>query len=258
MKIKPKGQCKICLEKDVIFSEDHVPPRSVQPFLNLKLFNPLGIRTDNFIPKTYYSQNGLKFNTICKGCNEKLQKYDASLRYFVHDLKKFLVSKLYVPRTIELICRPNAICRSVLGHLLSSKTFVDECPEDVKFRKCVLNTSSPIPDETFIHYWVYPFRSIKVFRDYAMPKKRGRFNDIPGVFHGIKFYPIAFLVTDFDYYEGLLSMNKYKTIPFSEEAKVEIALDKKYPEHWPETVDKGNFILMGKSLEDSRMAVQKR
>ncbi|NLE24291.1 MAG: hypothetical protein GX625_02950 [Clostridiaceae bacterium] len=257
MRKKRLGQCKICLQTDIKMSEDHIPPRSVQPFLNIVAFNPLNMRTDDYVPNTYYSQNGLKFPTICSSCNSKLQKYDASLRHLVHDLRKFANSKLYLPGEIRLAARPNAIMRGILGHLLASKTYVDDCVEDGKFRDCVLDANIPIPDGVFFSYWIYRHHSMKVFRDYIMPRKRGVFAGNPGVFHAIKFQPIAFLVTDFPEYEGLYTLNKFKSVPLTQEEEILFRLDRNYSEHWPEIVDDKNFIMMGKSLEDTRSAIKK-
>lgn len=257
MKKKLIGQCKICLHDNIELSEDHVPPKSVQPFLNLKAFNPFSHNIKTVIPNTYYSQNGLKFPTICVSCNTNLQKYDASLRYLVYEIKKYINSRLFLPMHIQITTRPNAIIRCILGHLLSSKTEVDSSAEDQKFRECVRNPDIPIPSNVYIYYWLYRYDTMKVFRDYVMPRRRGYFSGPPGVFHAIKFFPISFLVTDFEGYEALYSLNKFRNIPFTSEESITFKLDQNYPEHWPETVGNDNFLLLGNSMFDSKSAVKK-
>ncbi|BBD70047.1 hypothetical protein NIES4072_64270 [Nostoc commune NIES-4072] len=258
-KFKKKDRiCNICqLEKEL--SEDHVPPQACPPAKNTvisKLFYQM-IGDRSFRPRM--SQKGVSYKTICSDCNNKLgNRYDWALGDFSQKIESFIGSSVILPDSFEVECYPNAIMRSVLGHLLAAKTQTDEVVVDTIIRPCILDPSLPIPDEIHIFYWVYPYETISILRDFAMPAVRGNLQT-SGFFNMIKFYPIAFLIThQLPSYEKLLSLDKFNQLPSGDKANLQIDLRPIKRSTWPEEcLGEENFLLVGRAANDSVYAVPK-
>ncbi|MDZ8081245.1 MAG: hypothetical protein RMX35_19540 [Nostoc sp. DcaGUA01] len=258
-KFKKKDQiCNICqLEKEL--SEDHVPPKACPPAKNIVIYKLLSEMTGDRSFRPRMSQNGVTYKTICSDCNNKLgNRYDWALGEFTGKIESFVESSLTLPNSFEVECYPNAIMRSVLGHLLAAKTQTDEVVIDKLIRPCILDTSLPIPNDVHILYWVYPYERISILRDFGMPAVRGNFQT-SGFFNMIKFYPIAFLIThQLPSYEGLLSLDKFKQLSPNDKANVQIDLRPIRRSTFPEEctgVD--NFLMLGRTANDSVYAVSK-
>jgi hypothetical protein len=258
-KFKKKDRiCNICqLEKEL--SEDHVPPQACPPAKNTvisKLFYQM-IGERSFRPRM--SQNGVSYKTICSDCNNKLgNRYDWALGDFSQKIESFIGSSVILPDSFEVECYPNAIMRSVLGHLLAAKTETDEVVVDTVLRPCILDPSLPIPDDIHIFYWVYPYETISILRDFAMPAVRGNLQT-SGFFNMIKFYPIAFLIThQLPSYEKLLSLHQFNQLPSGDKANLQINLRLIKRSTWPEEcLGEENFLVVGRAANDSVYAVPK-
>ncbi len=163
--IKKDKICNICQqEKDL--SVDHVPPKACPPAKNVVISKLLYEMTGNrsFIPRL--SQSGVTYKTICCDCNNKLgDKYDWALGEFSRKVESFVESSLVLPDSFEIECYPNAIMRSVLGHILAAKTQTDEVVVDTLIRPSIFDGSLPIHNDIHIFYWVYPYERISILRD---------------------------------------------------------------------------------------------
>ncbi|MBW4487102.1 MAG: hypothetical protein KME12_04865 [Trichocoleus desertorum ATA4-8-CV12] len=258
-KLKKKDNiCNICQQEGEL-SEDHVPPQSCPPAKNIVISKVLYQMTDDKSFHPRISQNGVTFKTICRGCNNKLgNRYDWALGQFSQRVESFLESSLALPESFEVECQPNAIMRSILGHLLAAKTKTDEVVIDNLIRPCLTDSSLPIHDDIHIFYWVYPYEEIIILRDFAMPAVRSNLQK-PGFFNMIKFYPIAFLIThQLSSYEGLLSLHKFNQTPPDQKANIRINLRSVRSNTWPEECNgMENYLLLGQAAHDSVYAVPK-
>lgn len=202
----------------------------------------------------------MTYKTICSDCNNKLgDKYDWALGEFSRKVESFVESKLTLPDFFDIECYPNAIMRSILGHLLAAKTETDEVVIDKLIRPSIFDDSLPIHNDIHIFYWVYPYKNISILRDFGMPAVRGDLQSC-GMFNMIKFYPIAFLITyQLSNYEGLLSLHQFNQLPPGNKAKVQIDLRPirrlTFPE---ECIGMENFIMLSKAANDSVHAVPKQ
>lgn len=255
---KKDNICNICqLEKEL--SDDHVPPKACPPAKNIvisKLWHQI-IGERSFRPRI--SQNGVTYKTICSDCNNKLgNRYDWALGEFSQKVETFIESKLILPDYFEVECYPNAIMRSILGHLLAAKTETDEVVIDKLIRPSILDPSLPIHDEIHIFYWVYPHEKTSILRDFAMPAIRGNLQT-GGFFNMIKFYPIAFLIThQLSSYEKLLSLHQFNKLPPDDKTNVQIDLRPVKRSTWPEEcLGEENFLVLGRAANDSVYAVPK-
>ncbi|MFB2893042.1 hypothetical protein ACE1CI_09030 [Aerosakkonemataceae cyanobacterium BLCC-F50] len=248
--------CNICQQEKEL-SIDHVPPQTCPPVksrVTSKLLYQI-IGDTSFRPR--YSQNGVTFKTICNDCNNLLgSRYDWALGEFSRKIENFVESNLSLPDSFEVECQPNAVMRSVLGHLLAAKTETDEVVVDGLIRPCVIDSSQPIHDDIHIFYWVYPYEETVILRDFCMPAVRGKFQDF-GFFNLIKFYPLAFLVThQLASYEGLSSLHQFNQLLPGDKRNLQINLRPMKHSKFPEDFSKYNFLAVGRTAkEDSVYSV---
>lgn len=129
---------------------------------------------------------------------------------------------------------------------------------DKSLREFVFNDSKQVPDNLKVFYWIYPYSSTIIIRDVAMLKVRGNFKEI-GMFSLLKYFPIAFMVTDCEKYEGLRELTTFCNRDIDDE--VQIPIDVTAPlkgYNWPEIVDDDNFLMGGgQFLEGGIFAVPK-
>lgn len=247
------SKCNICL-KEAEMTFDHIPPQGsieIQPVEQENIFHRLTQNQRKF----NLSQNGVKFRTICSVCNnERLgTELDPVLNEFTKSVSLFLKSKLTFPQYIEIETQPNLLIRAILGHLLAAKINIDDSVIDKSIRDFVFDYTIPIPNDINIFFWVYPFQEIEIMRDFLMPSIRNKFKDI-GLFSILKFFPVAYLVSDLNEYESLPSLASYKTKNFEDKLKITIDLKNIKPQFWPNNIEKGNFIIGGARFDSSVIA----
>ena len=90
-----------------------------------------------------------------------------------------------------------------------------------------------------------------------MPSIRGKFKEF-SFFHLLKYFPIAYLVSDSKSYENLPDLTKYCNKNIDLETDIHINLEKVKDYNWPEIVDNGNVFFGGKSIESSVIAKPKK
>ena len=251
------SQCNIC-KRIKPLSWDHVPPRGGIHLSYVEqetVFQHMTMPKDN--KKYSISQNGVKYRTICKECNEIIgRKYDPVLNDFAYNVGKILKTQLTLPSIIYYKTKPNLLIRAILGHLLAAKADIDEVTVDEQGRNFIFDEYVSIPEEIKIFYWVHPYINTVIIRDVAMPAIRGRF-DKYGFFSILKYFPIAYLVCNLKDYEGLSELTFYRNTKPQDEIDIPINLkDIRGPE-WPEIVDDGNIILGGQSIQSSVSAIPK-
>jgi len=260
---KQDNICNIC-KKQVVeedLSVDHVPPKVCPPVqdrvINKLLYEMTGDK--GFKPRE--SQNGVWYQTICRGCNSKLgSEFDSALGDLCRNIETLINSQvqLTLPNSVTVKCRPNAVMKSILGHMLAAKTQTDEVVIDELARECILDSNLPIHPDIHIFYWIYPYEITMILRDFAMPAKRGYLNTT-GFFNMIKFYPISFLIThQLPQYENLLSLHSFNQFSPQDEADIELRLNPVRRMTWPEEC-KGleNYLMTGRAAEDSVFSTPK-
>jgi hypothetical protein len=249
--------CNICSQKTSRLSEDHVPPKTCPPAKNRVISKLIYQMTGDRSFRPRISQSGVSYTTICSDCNNKLgSRYDHALGEFTQKIESLIESCIALPDSFEVECYPNAIMRSILGHLLAAKTKTDEVVIDNLVRLFIFDPLLPIHDDIHIFYWVYPYEKTIILRDFGMPAIRGRLNTA-GVFNMIKFYPIAFLITHkLDSYEGLPSLHKFNNLSPNDKACLKIDLRPVQHSTWPEEcLGLENFLMLGHAANDSVYSV---
>ncbi|PHV61913.1 hypothetical protein [Cyanobacterium aponinum] len=259
--IKQDKYCNICEQKHDKLSADHVPLKSCPPkkerFISQLRYKLLG--DSSF--QLRISQSGVKYETICNQCNNNLgSKYDWALVDLSKKIESLTNSNIILPDSFEIECYPNAIIRSVLGHLLAAKTITDKSIIDSLIRPCILDESIPIDKNIHVFYWIYPYDKIIILRDVGMPSIRNKLTSEICIFSIIKFFPIAFLVTyQLDKYENLQNLYQFNNLSIKDKANLQINLKNIKKATWPEEcIGFENFLLIGQSFDDSVYSVPRK
>jgi hypothetical protein len=252
------GKCNLCLE-DKSLSWDHVPPKGGIELSTMEMENLLNVFAGDGGTKIRDSQNGLKFRTLCAKCNNEIlgNKYDPTINDFALSVGMYLKSNFKFPTIIHHKTKPVRLMKGILGHLVATKIEIDEVLFDSAVRELIFDENAPIPEQIKIFYWVYPYNRTVIMRDFAMPSVRGNF-DAFGFFQTIKYFPIAYLATDLNKYEGLLELTKYRGCSIDEEVEIPIQLNRIEHFYWPELVDPGNFVMVGQAASNSVSASPKK
>lgn len=234
-------KCNICIQTKEL-SWDHVPPKSGIKLSSVEISNIYKILTGQPEPRKEIFQNGVQYRTICKDCNSKLgRNYDNTLNSLNLTVAQYLKSHLQLPPFTYVKTKPVKLIKALLGHLLSAKRTIDNSVFDKKVREYIFDDNAVLPDDIHIFYWIYPFDCTIIQRDFYMPAVRG---DISGFIscHVLKYFPLAFLISDKEEYHGLPSITRYKDLSIDDEIELRINLLRVETLDWPEKIDGTNFI----------------
>lgn len=224
--------CNICRKQYKSLSYDHVPPHCVQKIMNVSIDSNALAREGPV--RGALSRNGVKFQTICTSCNNKLgYEYDNRLGEFIKNAQEIYEQNSYKKdmhsSSWQIDANPSDLIRSLCGHLLAAKVDIDDATMDNQIRDFLFDTSRSIPDEINIFYWSYPYYEVRVMRDFAIVSQQGYYGSI------IKFYPLAFFFTDSKEFMGLPNLRSCITTSNGDTRfeKINISLSH-HEKHWPE------------------------
>ena len=237
------GVCNICLTAGDL-KWDHVPPQGgveVTPLDQYTILERLAGRGSN--PNRVITQNGVKYRTLCQNCNSNLLggQYDRTLNDFALGVGRFLKTTLSLPTTTTLPTKPARLLRALFGHLLAAKAEIGHTRPDEAMRQFVLNPTAALPPGLNVFYWIYPYPEVHVIRDVVMPSRYASLSK-PGIFSMLKYFPVAYLVTNLGEYEGLPSLSFYCPVDIDAVVRLPVPLAGAKPPDWP---DDGNNIIGG-------------
>jgi hypothetical protein len=250
-KREKRGSCNIC-KTDADLTWDHVPPQGSIDLMPMEMESLLGrIDANQHKTRPVISQNGVKYRTICSTCNNTIgHRFDPVLNQFSTDVGQFLKSQLHFPEIVHIKSSPTAIIRAIVGHLLAASTHPDSGLGSKGLHSFIFDETTPVPDDISVFYWLYPYTSIAVVRDILMPAVRGSFNKV-GSFDMIKFFPVAYLVSDLQTYQSLPELTVFRKLKATDEVDVPIIFNSVKESRWPDIVDDGNIIFGGAPTESS-------
>lgn len=189
----PTGICNICgIESHL--TEDHIPPKGIAKPTQVEM-RRLGesLLLDGFKKSSRYSQNGIKFKTLCAHCNNNLLgiQSDPSLISFANEAKTLLKSHLCLPESISVQTRPNRMCRSVVGHLLAAHLDGHRAGTlTSSLTDYFLEPTAILPENIDIYYWLYPYSDQVIVHGAGLMRDLG---SSFAVFSLMKFFPLSFL-----------------------------------------------------------------
>lgn len=194
------GMCNICGVYGNL-TEDHVPPKgSIAPRrVGMKRL-PKFVNSEYQHIKDRISQNGVKFKTLCHGCNNHLlgKGYDPALNFFSRRVAEIIRNskKPDFPSVVTVSVRPQRIARSIIGHLLAAEprenmsSMPESGPKRELMRTYLLNSLLDMPDELNLYFW--PFRADYQVILNGVAILRG---DYIIKCDFLKYFPVAFLLT---------------------------------------------------------------
>ncbi|MGE1198303.1 hypothetical protein ACQJ18_26825 [Priestia megaterium] len=252
------SKCNICL-KEANLSWDHVPPKAGIKLTAVEQEPLMQYLSGDYEERTYkISQNGVKYRTLCPECNAKLGSYyDISLNNFAKEIGQILKSRVAFPKIIKIKTKPSHLVRAICGHLLAAKNEIDFTTFDTSMRDFVFNETKKVPDNYKIFYWLYPYSSTVVMRDTGIVNINKRVKKL-GMINLLKYFPIAYMVTDLKEYEDLKELTSYCNEDINEEVYIPIDLSQLKEYSWPEIVNKDSILFTGQAVHSGVYALPKR
>jgi len=248
-----KGYCTICGEFGEL-TADHVPPKGCANI------SPVEIRTltkalNKTSEKPRYSQNGVKFRTICSVCNnDRLGgEYDKEIINLANEITQYyrpiLDSGLSLPSIQKITIKPQRLARAIIGHLLAAEPVKNvkakpvDAPFPNKLREYFLDQSQDLPEGIEIYYWLYPSKTHVIIKGCGLAILGA---GCSAVGHIMKFFPLVFYVVHNRPEKMVIPHNMLvieKTTEIDQLAEIEINYNNVPPIGWPENPT-GNEILL--------------
>lgn len=247
------GVCNLCLDS-LSLSWDHVPPKGGVYITRTEMAGLLDLMGSSDEPPVEESQNGVKYRTICKPCNEFMGvEYDPHLNGLAREVGMFLKSALKLPEQVNVETKIQRVMKGVIGHMLAAKVSLENTKFDRLARSYVLDKDARLPCDIHLHYWMFPYNISATVRDVviAVPLAEGELE--LNVVQIMKYFPIAYIAGELESYRRLASLSKYRNTGIDEVISFKIDLDRKEKPFWPEEPsDKENSVLVvGKSGAES-------
>jgi hypothetical protein len=245
-----EGICNIC-GKESLLSWDHVPPKGSIVYDDVEVISIANSFVEIENPPKEFSQNGMKFRTICSDCNNLIgSKYDIVFNNFITRLISKVGENFEQLSPFVIDVNLESLIKSIFAHLLAGKGEIENTVPDIRMREFLLQKSDL--SNINIHYWFYPFTINQVIRDILIGKIFDGKNALVSI---MKLYPVAFLVTESDMFlECLPRLNNYE---FKEDGEsiIEFDISKFYDYMWPIVVDDSTIIMGGQSINSSVISV---
>lgn len=219
-------RCNIC-GKVSDLTWDHVPPKHCYNGYPVSLndaFSNMPTETSCQMR----SQNGLKFRSICSECNNLRlgTNLDKELADFTSKISTVMTSSILLPEHIVIHdVQINKVARAICGHMLAAKNFFDEkCLIDMELREFFLNSDKLPPKNLKLLYWMYPYRTIFIYRDWMVKGHRGGRSYPDDTISTVSAFPLAYVLTCGNENCGLKDLSLYCTTNI--EDRVDIVLDR--------------------------------
>ncbi|MFJ9451533.1 hypothetical protein [Herbaspirillum sp. NPDC101397] len=200
---KKIGYCVICGAYGNL-SADHVPPKGCVVITDSVLRELTPPADPNAKVPGIPIQGGVKFRTICAGCNNGLlgAQYDPELKLFVDQIRQAIhdaAQHVYLPRIVSATIKPHGVAKSIVGHMLAAHSVaetakrMDKLGANDSLREYFLGTEAAWPQEWKLYCWPYLLRSQVIIRHFAiMDTSLHDCGNKATYGHTIKFLPLGF------------------------------------------------------------------
>jgi hypothetical protein len=244
----PAGECNICGVYGPL-TQDHTPPKGCIGVGQVEMNHIVSqLSAEKQDRKGRFSQNGIKYRTLCRRCNNSLlgAKYDLALRSFVNTVGTYLKTTLHLPAQMSVNGQPQQIMRAVLGHIAAQGVGrYQKGPDTEPLRDYFLDGAAPLPDWINVYYWTYPYQEQVVVRDCAYLDLR---INKPFVIWLLKFFPVAFLVSwnePSEHHFELTNLAQWRAAPLEESVELFVQLRPALHQWWPEAPTEHSVVVYG-------------
>lgn len=253
------GPCAICGVVGPL-SEDHVPPKGASRLKNIEmgeLWHRLQVDRsmgDQQPRPPQFSQNGVKFKSICVTCNNVRlgAECDPALISFAKDVGALLThlqaSTLALPGTLPVRAKPTTILRGIVGHILALNVGKAPAGEmDEALADYFLHPNHPLHQAADCFYWLYPFNDQVMVPGAVLGSMLGS-GGSHTFFKLLKFYPFAFMLTwkhEGQALSPLQNLADHRRVPLGTEIDIPIATGRPPHQFWPEAPTNHSVVLYG-------------
>lgn len=243
------GQCNICGEVGEL-TEDHTPPKGAVRITQVEMHHIVNLAAaEKPGSRGRVSQNGVKFRTLCKRCNNELlgANYDLAFNDLSQRISSYLTAQLKLPKIMHVRAKPQKIARALFGHL--SAICINRYlkgPHTEELKEWFLDEAKHLPNYINIHYWVYPYKTQVLVRDGVLRNLQVKDEAFIWL---MKFFPIAYLMvwdnpSGYDYPQ-FPNFSGWRALGSDEEVEMPIYLSVVPHERWPEAPEKHSFLIYG-------------
>lgn len=234
-------RCNRCM-RERGFSEDHIPPQSCGNSGSIA-YRRLYADDLATAQATMPSKNGIKYATVCKGCNNGRGFYDAAAAEFVSRLRSIERANIYVPGLIYVPARANAVLRAALAWFVAARLNERECATDAMLRTYL--DGGDLAPNIAVHYWPYSGDETIVARDFTSFNVYDGYA-IRGTASVIKFAPLAIMLVHGEPVDRLPRLDIHSGAAQRSEMLLRWDRASAPPAHWPERADAdGNVVMCG-------------
>ena len=264
MKQKKRIKCPICGNYDYP-TRDHVPPKSCNNTNDV--IRSFVFPTETGFARKEISQGGLTFSFICSKCNNEVLgiQSDKELR----DLFETVLNSNDV--NIKWIGSIEKIVKSVFGHILATDVF-SNVTYDKEMRNYV--NKDVFPKNTHLYLLFYPYKDVFLIRSVVpiqfFPRKLSiKPKNEMAMVSCFYFHPLAFIVTDSDYYPLAVDLTKLisehkNEIVLNRYSFTNILTGKPFPPCWPCAIgdsdenDTVDSIVSGKEGRSTQLVIERK
>lgn len=240
--------CNLCLQAADL-TDDHVPTQAWgnNAEIIVRRLNAEAYIADQ-VPLR--CKKGVFFRTLCKMCNSsRLGSVDAALSEFVSICRRNVERER---STFVAELRPNAILRSILGHILAVRTHTERGEALDCLVRDYLIDGKPLSPRVHVYVWRFIMpNELIIARDLIVGDFAERTRT--GILGVIKFYPIAAVVqldgSPFD----APSFAEFEAVPPDERIPLLISFSTPFNPKFPEQsheIEPRYFVMAGKGYTD--------
>jgi hypothetical protein len=220
-------ECNLCGEQREL-TADHIPPQCCGNTRRVKyyhFFEPQIVNSELMGRKSpRIFQAGIKKKTLCAECNNvKLGGwYDSELGLLCSSLDRQLKNTSQIQTGFSIQCKVNKVSRAVVGHLCAAfPGCTNTSLPDVQMREYFNDQKAQVIKGVHLYYWLHLDDNYSIMRNVAIHGD-SQFNGC--IMSILKFYPIAFLLSNHPIADTMHDIFNYTTGDIEQKIQLDFSL----------------------------------
>jgi hypothetical protein len=221
--------CNLCCQSGEL-SWAYVPPRGCgdEPPINIVALFGKAFTVDR--PKAR-SNEGLRYRTLCAPCAGEISTSDRAVADLSRQLRSLVWGMSTIQDEVTVKMRPAAILRSIFAHILAARLHAAETDLDASIRLYL--RGNELDHAIRVYCWPYPFYEAAVARNFSFVDHVNGYA-LAGTASVLKFFPLAFLVTNATTPMPFDRLDSYAKLSDSDEVTYSINMRMVMESDWPE------------------------